>query len=64
MKYILLMMSIMVATSCMKSKDEYQEAITDVHAERQEEIQREEAENLNEERYRGSNDREGMGMDE
>ena len=47
--------SLVLASSCMKSKEDYRQAI--------DEIQKEEAapEEQNPQRYRGSNDREGMG---
>lgn len=65
MKHIFLGMALLLlGASCMKTRDEYQEAITTVHEERQEEIQREEALEKNPERARGENDAEGMGMDE
>jgi hypothetical protein len=63
MKYFFLMLAVVAATSCMKSKEEYRQAITDIQEEQ--EIQREEAvPGRNLERSRGSNDAEGMGMDE
>jgi hypothetical protein len=62
MKYFLMVLTILATTSCMKSKEDYRQAITDIQAE--EEIQREEADEGNAQRSRGSNDAEGMGMDE
>lgn len=56
MKYFILMMCILFGVSCMKSKEDYRQAI--------DEIQREEEAPVNPERSRGSNDAEGMGMDE
>lgn len=55
MKTTTLFLLILAAVSCMKSKDEYKATI--------EEIQREE-EAPDNQRSRGSNDAEGMGMDE
>jgi hypothetical protein len=54
-KNICLSLCLIVASSCMKSKEEYRQTI--------DEIQKEEAapEDQNPERYRGSNDQEGMG---
>ncbi len=59
MKAILFLLTLTCAFSCMKSREEYEEAISDVR-----EAQEEEARDYNEERSRGSNDREGMGGDE
>ena len=56
MKFSILMMCILFGVSCMKSKEEYRQAIDD--------IQREEEAPENPQRSRGSNDAEGMGMDE
>ncbi len=56
MKNLLLMISFLfLASACMKSKEEYRHAISD--------IQEEQAapEDQNPRRSRGSNDREGMG---
>ncbi len=56
MKNLLIVLSVsLLATACMKSKEEYRHAIED--------IQMEEAapEDQNPQRSRGSNDREGMG---
>lgn len=56
MKTIFLVFGILViSTSCMKSKEDYRQAI--------DEIQKEEAApaEQNPQRFRGSNDREGMG---
>ncbi len=72
MKYFLMVLLLFVMTSCMKSKDDYREAITDVREEQEAEgereiqrkIQREESREINDQRFRGSNDAEGMGMDE
>lgn len=67
MKKILPFVSLLLlAGACMKSKNEYRQAIEEVQQEqyneaRQEQEQRQEQE---ENRARGSNDREGMGMDE
>ena len=69
MKYFILSLTFLLAASCMKSRKEYEEAITEVRqeqeAEARNEIQREEeAPAENPQRARGSNDAEGMGMDE
>jgi hypothetical protein len=56
MKALTFTVCIFFAISCMKSKEEYRQAI--------DEIQREEEAPGNPERSRGSNDAEGMGMDE
>lgn len=55
MKISILFLLGLISVSCMKSKEEYRSAI--------EEVQREEEAPKNE-RYKGSNDAEGMGMDE
>lgn len=62
MKYLSLALMITIASSCMKSKEDYREAISDIQE--QQDIQREEADERNDQRSRGSNDAEGMGMDE
>jgi hypothetical protein len=72
MKFFFLILILASFTACMKSKDEYQKAISDVRQEQEAEsereihrhIQREEANERNDQRSRGSNDAEGMGMDE
>jgi hypothetical protein len=64
MKYIFMIITIFTVTSCMKSKEEYKQAIHQIQAE--EEVQKEEAveRDGSSQRSRGSNDAEGMGMDE
>lgn len=58
MRIILITFVVLVAASCMKTRKEYEEAISDVRQEQQAE------EEQNPHRARGENDREGMGMDE
>lgn len=58
MKLTMFALTILVAASCMKTRKEYEEAISDIR-QKQEETAPE-----NPQRDRGSNDREGMGMDE
>lgn len=71
MKITLLVFCLLIGASCTKPKEEYRQAISDIQRqesiERQEEVQKEEVppEALPlDERSRGSNDAEGMGMDE
>ena len=70
MKYLFLSLCFFLGASCMKSKEDYRQAIEDVQREqaieRQEtmEKQEEEAAPSPVDRSRGSNDAEGMGMDE
>ncbi len=52
MKALLLMMIFLTFYSCMKTREEYKDAI---------DVQKQES---REDRDRGSNDKEGMGMDE
>ncbi len=60
MKYFLMVLTILTMASCMKSKEDYKQAITEIQEEESQEMQKEEAD----QRSRGSNDADGMGMDE
>lgn len=53
--FLILMSGFLMATSCMKSKEEYRHVIQDIQEEQ------EAPADQNPERNRGSNDREGMG---
>ncbi len=63
-----ILLCLLFGVSCMKSKEEYRQAIDDIQREEavEAEMEREEVppEPLPVERARGSNDAEGMGMDE
>lgn len=54
MKYFSLVFLLVIASSCMKSRREYQDAISDIKKQEQQEDSREQ----------GSDDRAGMGADE
>lgn len=63
MKYLFIAVAFVAFSSCMKSKEEYKQAINEIQEEQ--EIQREEEPvERNDQRRRGANDAEGMGMDE
>lgn len=57
MKYLFLLVTLITMAGCLKSKNEYREAIQEIQRE-------EEAPSESNQRSRGSNDREGMGADE
>lgn len=57
MKYLLLLVTLLTLAGCLKSKNEYRDAIREIQRE-------EEAPSERHPRSHGSNDREGMGGDE
>lgn len=70
MKYLFLAVALVAFSSCMKSKEDYREAISGIQEEQATEreadkqMQEERAAERRNMRARGSNDAEGMGMDE